>query len=115
MDSALHTNLAKIVGGVPQNSNTDSPLENRSLSIQAIGSPPHLTPLLDGIEKPALKTRPYKGGHILVCAFTNKLFGGIFTEKEAQALVIWAGLLTQPVKPSEFGNAAAQIVRGVAL
>jgi hypothetical protein len=114
MDSALHTNLAKIVGGVPQNSNTDSPLENRSLSIQAI-APPHLTPLLDGSLQPALKTRPYKGGHLLICAFTNKLFGGIFTEKEAQALVIWAGHLTQPVKPSEFGDAAAQIVRGVAL
>jgi|GEM_PF-6063560 len=115
MNSALQTNLAKIVGGVPQNSNTDSPLENRSLSIQAIGSPPHLTPLLDGSLQPTLKTRPYKGVHILVCAFTNKLFGGIFTEREAQALVIWAGHLTQPISPSEFGDAAAQIVKGVAL
>jgi hypothetical protein len=83
--------------------------------IQAI-APPHLTPLLDGSLQPALKTRPSKGGgHILICAFTNKAFGGIFTESEAQALVIWAKRRTQPVSPLEFGNAAAQIVKGVVL
>lgn len=65
--------------------------------------------------KNALIARPCKGGYVLICTFTGEPFGGIFTESEAQGLVIWAGERSQSVAPAEFGAAAAQVVQGVAL
>jgi hypothetical protein len=80
MNSVTRANLANIVGGVPQHSNTDTPQENRSFSAAP------LTPILDGIDRALGFSPPIRAGALSLLEREHNLHPG---ELWAIAAMAW--------------------------